>query len=57
MGRRLDALDRALERVVMVLFAPQPLGYRPAPSLWAKLAALVLLAALLAFGILASWGD
>jgi hypothetical protein len=57
MGRRLDALDRALERVVTVLFGPQPLRYRPAPTLWAKLVALALLAGVVAFGILASWGD
>jgi hypothetical protein len=39
------------------LFGPQPLGYRPAPGLWAKLVALVFLAAVVAFGIVASWGD
>jgi hypothetical protein len=54
MSRRLDALDRALDRVVTALFGPQPLGYRPAPSLSAKLVALVFLAAVVAFGIVAS---
>jgi tetratricopeptide (TPR) repeat protein len=56
MGRRLDALDHALERVVTLLFGPQPLGYRPAPALWAKLVALAFLAAVVAFGVVASWG-
>jgi hypothetical protein len=55
MRRHLDTLDRSLERVAMLLFGPQPLGYRPAPGLWAKLVALVLLAAVVAFGIVASW--
>jgi hypothetical protein len=54
MGRPLDVLDRALERVVTVLFGPQPLGYWLAPGLWAKLVALVFLAAVVAFGIVAS---
>jgi hypothetical protein len=57
MGRRLDALDHALERVVAALVGTQPLGYRPAPGLWAKLVALAFLAAVVAFGIVASWGD
>jgi hypothetical protein len=57
MGRRLDTLDRALERLVTALFGPQPLGYRPAPSLWAKVVALAFLAAVVAFGIVASWGQ
>jgi hypothetical protein len=56
LGRRLDALDRALELVVTVLFGQQPLGYRPTPGLWAKLVALALLATVVAFGIVASWG-
>jgi hypothetical protein len=43
--------------MVTVLFGPQPLGYRPAPSLWAKLVALAFLAAVVALGIVASWGD
>jgi len=38
---------------VTVLFGPQPLGYRPAPSLWAKLVALLISATLLAFGMMA----
>jgi hypothetical protein len=45
-----------VERVATLLFGPQPLGYRPAPGLWAKLVALAFLAAVVAFGILASWG-
>jgi hypothetical protein len=57
MGRRLDALDRALERVVTFLFGPQPLGYRPAPGLWAKLVSLALLAVLVAVGVVARWAD
>jgi hypothetical protein len=57
MERRLDALERLLERVVTALVGPQPLGYRPAPGLWAKLVALVFLATVVAFGIVASWGD
>jgi hypothetical protein len=56
MGHRLDALDRGLERLATLLFGPQPLGYRLAPSLWAKLVALAFLVAVLAFGIVASWG-
>jgi hypothetical protein len=52
---QLDALDRALERVVTALFGPQPLGYRQAPGLWAKLIAVAFLAAVVAFGIVASW--
>jgi hypothetical protein len=55
MARRFDALDRALERLATLLFGPQPLGYRPAPTLWAKLVALVFLAAVVAFGVVASW--
>jgi hypothetical protein len=56
MGRGLDALDRALERVVVFRFGPQPLGYRPAPGLWAKLLALAFLAAVVVFAITA-WID
>jgi hypothetical protein len=51
----LETLDRALDRVVGALFGPQPLGYRPLPSLRAKLAVLAVSAALLALGIMASW--
>jgi hypothetical protein len=54
MGRR---LDRALVRLVTLLFGPQPLGYRPAPGLWAKVVALAFLAAVLAFGVVASCWD
>jgi hypothetical protein len=57
MGRRLDKLDRALERVVAALFGPQPLAYRPASGLWAKAVALLFLAAVVALGVLASWGQ
>jgi hypothetical protein len=57
MGRRLDALDRALERVVTALFGPQPLGYRQAPGPWVKLLALAFLAAVVAFGVVASLAD
>jgi len=54
MHRVLDTLDRVLERVVTAVFGPQPLGYRPAPSLWARLLALAVFAALVAFGLMAS---
>jgi hypothetical protein len=57
MGRQLDALDRGLERVATVLFGPQPVAYRPAPGLWARRVALAFLAAVVAFGILASWSQ
>jgi hypothetical protein len=56
MGHRLDNLCRFLERLVTALLGPQPLCYRPAASLWVKLLALALLAAVVAFGIAASWG-
>jgi hypothetical protein len=37
MRRGLQALDDLLERLATAVFGPQPLGYRPRPSLWTKL--------------------
>ncbi|HEV3257656.1 MAG TPA: hypothetical protein VG013_12295 [Gemmataceae bacterium] len=55
MHRVHDTLDRALEQVVTAVFGPQPRGYRPAPSLRAKLASLAVFAAVVALGIMANW--
>jgi hypothetical protein len=49
--RVLQALDNALEQLATLLYGPQPLAYRPRPSLWAKLGVFGLLAALIALGL------
>jgi hypothetical protein len=49
--RILQALDDALERLATLLYGPQPLGYRPRPSLWAKLGVFSLLGTLLLLGL------
>jgi hypothetical protein len=49
--RILQALDDVLERLATLLYGPQPLDYRPRPSLWAKLGVFSLLGTLLLLGL------
>ena len=53
MRRLLQSLDDALERLATAVFGPQPLGYRPRPSLLAKLGFFGLLVALVLLGLAA----
>jgi hypothetical protein len=46
-----QALDDALEQLATRLYGPQPLGYRPRPSLWVKLAVFGLLGLLILLGL------
>jgi hypothetical protein len=53
--RILQAVDDALEQLATLLYGPQPLGYRPRPSLWTKLAVFGLLGLLILLGLVGRW--
>jgi hypothetical protein len=54
-GKVLQALDDALERLATLLYGPQPLGYRPRPSLWVKLTVFGLFGLLIVLGLVGRW--
>jgi hypothetical protein len=51
--RLLQSLDDALERVATLLYGPQPLDYRPRPSLGAKLGVFRMLGTVAVLGLAA----